>query len=57
MKQHKYYTQNDDYEWEEIDQNIANEVIRQYVEKRYIGVLVLSSFVVGFLLGVIAYAI
>lgn len=57
MKKNKYYIQNDDYEWDEIDPDIADNVLHQYFERRYIGALVLSAFLIGFLLGVIAYAI
>ena len=32
-------------------------IIKDYIEKRYTAVLVLSSFIIGFLLGVLAYAL
>ena len=54
---HKYYTTDDDFNTIEIDQDIAKEVMRQYFERRYIGAIAISSFVIGFLLGIIAYAI
>lgn len=57
MKKQKYYIQNEDYEWDQIDPDIADNVLHQYFERRYIGAITLSSFVIGFLLGVIAYAI
>lgn len=53
----KYYTTDDDYNTVEIDDGIAKEVLRQYFERRYVGALVIGSFIIGFLLGVIAYAI
>ena len=53
----KYYTTDDDFNTIEIDESIAKEVMRQYFERRYIGVLVIGTFIIGFLLGVIAYAI
>jgi hypothetical protein len=53
----KYYTADDDFNTVEIDEGIAKEVIRQYFERRYVGALVIGSFIIGFLLGVIAYAI
>lgn len=57
MKQQKYFIKNDDFSFTEIDQYLANEVVRQYVEKRYIGAIVLGSFLVGFLSGILAYAL
>lgn len=57
MKKNKYYTTDDDYNTVEIDEGIAKEVLRQYFERRYVGALVIGSFIIGFLLGVIAYAI
>lgn len=57
MKKDKYFIQNEDYEWDQIDPDIADNVLHQYFERRYIGAITLSSFVIGFLLGVIAYAL
>ena len=54
MKKQKYYIQNDDYEWIEIDPDIADNVLHQYFERRYIGALVMGTFIIGFLLGIIA---
>ena len=54
MKKHKYFTKDEDNKWQEISEDIVNDVIRQYIERKYIGVLVLSTFIIGFLLGVIA---
>lgn len=54
MKKNKYFTKNEDNEWQEVPEDIVNDVIRQYIERKYIGVLVLSTFIIGFLLGVIA---
>ena len=56
MKKHKYFTKNIDNGWEEIPEEVANDVIRQYIERRYIGVIIGASFLIGFLLGVIANA-
>lgn len=57
MKKQKYYTKDIDNQWVEIDSDIADKVIQQYVEQRYIGVLAISSFIIGFLLGILAYAL
>lgn len=57
MKKQKYYTKDIDNQWVEIDSEIADSVIQQYVERKYIGVLVISSFIIGFLLGILAYAL
>lgn len=46
-----------DNEVYEIDKEIERAVIKRYLEKRYISVICLSSFLIGFLLGVIAYAL
>jgi hypothetical protein len=54
MKKQKYFTKNIDNEWEVINEDIANDIIRQYIERKYIGVIVLAPFIIGFLLGVIA---
>jgi hypothetical protein len=54
MKKHKYFTKDEDNNWQEISENIVNDIIRQYIERKYIGVIVLSTFIIGFLLGVIA---
>ena len=51
---HKYFTKNIDNGWEEIDEDIANDVIRQYFERRYIWVVGIGMFIIGFLLGVVA---
>jgi hypothetical protein len=52
MKKHKYFTKNIDNEWEVIDEYIANDVIRQYFERRYIWVVGMGMFIIGMLLGV-----
>jgi hypothetical protein len=54
MKKQQYFTKNIDNKLEVIDEDIVNDVIRQYIERRYIGVIMLAPFIVGFLLGVIA---
>jgi hypothetical protein len=53
----KYYTTDDDYKKVEIDNDLAKEVIRQYVERRYTAALLAATFIIGFLCGVIAYAL
>lgn len=41
----------------EVDKELERAIIKRYLERRYNSVLVLSSFTIGFLLGVIAYAL
>jgi len=41
----------------EIDREIERAVIKRYLEKRFISTLVGASFIIGFLLGVLAYAL
>lgn len=57
MRKQKFFTKNDDFEWVEIDEEIANDVLNQYFEKKYFGAIVIASFIIGFLCGVIAYAL
>lgn len=57
MKKDKYFIQNEDYEWDQIDPDIVDNVLHQYFERRYIGSMVIGSFIIGFLLGVLAYAL
>jgi hypothetical protein len=52
MKKYKYFTKNIDNQFEEIDESIVNDVIRQYFERRYIWVVGTLMFIIGFLLGV-----
>jgi hypothetical protein len=54
MKKDKYYTKDIDNNWIEIDEEISDNVLRQYFERRYLGASVMFAFIVGFLLGVIA---
>ena len=54
MKKHKYFTKDIDNNWEEIDEDIADDVIRQYIERRYTGAIIAAVFIIGFLCGVIA---
>ena len=56
MKKHKYFTKNTDNGWEEIPEDIADDVIRQYIERRYTGAIIATVFIIGFLCGVIASA-
>lgn len=48
----KYFTKDIDNNWIEIDEDIANDVIRQYFERRYIWVVGTFMFIVGMLLGI-----
>ena len=52
MKKHKYFTKNINNEWEEINEDIVNDVIKQYFESRYIWIIGTLMFIIGFLLGV-----
>lgn len=54
MKKDKYFTKDIDNNWIEIDEEISDNVLRQYFERRFIGAIVISAFIIGFLLGVIA---
>jgi hypothetical protein len=56
MKRYKYFTKNIDNVLEEIPEEVANDVIRQYFERRYIWIVGTGMFIIGFLLGVIANA-
>jgi hypothetical protein len=56
MKKQKYYTKDIDNNWVEIDEEVSDNVLRQYFERRYVGALVIGTFIIGFLLGVIANA-
>lgn len=52
----KYFTKDEDNKLVEIDEEISNDVIRQYIEHRYTGALLFACFIIGFLCGVIANA-
>ena len=54
MKKEKYFTKDIDNNWVEVEEEIANDVLHQYFQRRYIGAIVISAFVIGFLLGIIA---
>lgn len=41
----------------EIDKELERAIMKRYFEKRYISTLVISAFIIGFLLGVIARAL
>ena len=56
MKKQNYYTKNLDNQWEQVPEVTANDVIRQYIEKRYTWVIGIGLFIIGFLLGVLASA-
>lgn len=51
-----------DYELEatepvKVPDYVKDQIIKNYVESRYTTVLVIGSFIIGFLSGVIAYAL
>lgn len=50
----EYYIDDEIYE---VDREVERAVIKRYLEKRYISTLVCASFIIGFLLGVLAYAL
>ena len=50
----KYYTKDIDNGWEEVPEEVANDVVRQYIERRYTGAIIAAAFIIGFLLGIIA---
>jgi hypothetical protein len=50
----EYYIDEEIYE---VDREVERAVIKRYLEKRYISTLVMSAFIIGFLLGVIAHAL
>ena len=56
MKRYKYFTKDQDNNMVEVSEDISNDVIRQYIERRYTGAIILAVFVIGFLCGVIASA-
>ena len=56
MKRHKYFTRDIDNRLVEISEDISNDVIRQYIERRYTGAIIIAVFIIGFLCGVIASA-
>lgn len=41
----------------EIDKELERAIMKRYFEKRYISTMVCSAFIIGFLLGVLAYAL
>ena len=41
----------------EIDKDLERAIMKRYFEKRFISTLVMSAFIIGFLLGVLAYAL
>lgn len=41
----------------EVDSELERAIIKRFLEKRYIVTLALGSFITGFLLGVLAYAL
>ncbi len=41
----------------ELDRELERAVIRRFLEKRYLVTLTLGSFITGFLLGILAYAL
>jgi hypothetical protein len=57
MKKQVYFTKDKNLNLVEVDDQLANDILKQYFERRYIGAIVIGSFIIGFLLGVIAYAL
>lgn len=54
----KYYIIDpDNGETIKVPEYMVDGVIKQYLDRKYIGVIGLGSFIVGFLLGVLAYAL
>lgn len=41
----------------EVSKELERAVIKRYLEKRFISTLVGATFIIGFLLGVLAYAL
>ena len=41
----------------EIDKELERAIMKRYFEKRFISTMVCSAFIIGFLLGVLAYAL
>lgn len=56
MKNKKYFIEDEEYMLP-IPEETRKQIIADHLEKYYIGSLILGVFVIGFLLGVIAYAI
>ena len=50
----EYYIDDEVYE---VDREVERAVIKRYLEKRFISTLVGATFIIGFLLGVLAYAL
>ena len=50
----EYYIDDEVYE---VDREVERAVIKRYLERRYISTLVGAAFIIGFLLGVLAYAL
>lgn len=56
MKNKVYYLEDDEYMLP-IPEEIKKQIISDHLEKYYIGSLVTGVFIIGFLLGVLAYAL
>lgn len=41
----------------ELDRELERAVIRRFLERRYISVMAIGCFIIGFLSGVLAYAL
>lgn len=41
----------------EVDKELERAILKRYFEKRFLSTLVCSAFIIGFLLGVLAYAL
>ena len=52
-----YYKDEDSKEIIAIPEHVSNSVIKQYLDSKYLMVVALGSFIIGFLSGIIAYAL
>lgn len=52
----EYYLEDDEYMLP-IPKDVQKQIISDHLQKYYIGTLVTGTFIVGFLLGVLAYAL
>lgn len=52
----KYYIEDEEYEIE-IPEEVRKQIVTDHLEKYYIGTLSAGIFIIGFLLGVLAYAL
>ena len=52
----KYQIEDGDYVID-VPKDVCKQIIADHLEKYYIGSLVIGTFIVGFLLGILAYAL